>query len=775
LTRIAVFAAKTPHARGVCAGPVKAAAVALAGNATRSTHGRTDKTNLARNWTMLKRKRQNDTTSLILLILLAFSPLTLASRLEKTHNYDLQLEGLFPERADLHLEFSNKHELVNLEDSIRRDRVFFEVPEGVSRAYLHVEESYSSTIVVASLDPFFDSDHDKTVRRSLYHRTVKVTVKMINAHHHRVPNVTLNYAIGFPFFDQNAMEASLEEAEVVFHLPEQTFVYIKPEVHGRAQPHSDNPAYFRAKDGLEVFLVFSSAGTESQTSSLRMNVALDGEGFDVPEGTFFRYVTKDDAGDPVDQGIAATNDQGKAIIDITVDTAAYIDFAIGGSDGFEPVFFQPFDYVYNISTSSNSDDSSKDHDVIQIPVKSWKNVIVSVKDCFTGEMIDTRALVKFPEDAASPHSWYDRHLMPNRYSAFADDQGMAFFQLEPDVMVPIEVTASGYESYHSRIGIASNVTHLVAADLCKKFTVELKVIDPKHGNVAGHATVSVSIDGGKAFDITTNSRGKASFHATTAMRSLTLQLTDADDSIENPTFELHDAMDFLREVDLDILERMYTTEIATASCQDFRHYPEVPVLVQITYKNDDNDNGIHLRPPQGYKTWTSGHDHRQHLNEFVLTSDHHGYLRLRLHESATNVTLTVLQPPKTEATSTSASADHLNLGLMPSRDLPDRFQFLFRALPKIIEVNVKDAQSHRRLTGAPVAVTYYDHETDGHRTLNSITDGEGRAFVELDGCVEFASFVVSSPKDDCHDYHEEKRHHWNILDQHKFTIALKQK
>ena len=111
---------------------------------------------------------------------------------------------------------------------------------------------------------------------------------MINSQHHRVSNVTLNYAIGFPFFDQNAMEASLEEAEVVFHLPEQTFVYIKPEVHGRAQPHSDNPAYFRAKDGLEVFLVFSSAGTDSQTSSLRMNVALDGEGFDVPEGTFFR-------------------------------------------------------------------------------------------------------------------------------------------------------------------------------------------------------------------------------------------------------------------------------------------------------------------------------------------------------------------------------------------------------------------------------------------------------------------------------------------------------
>ena len=49
---------------------------------------------------------------------------------------------------------------------------------------------------------------------------------MINAHHHRVPNVTLNYAIGFPFFDQNAMEASLEEAEVVFHLPEKVLLTI---------------------------------------------------------------------------------------------------------------------------------------------------------------------------------------------------------------------------------------------------------------------------------------------------------------------------------------------------------------------------------------------------------------------------------------------------------------------------------------------------------------------------------------------------------------------
>jgi len=706
---------------------------------------------------MRKRKRNYNTASAILVILLTFLPSTLAAYRSENTYYEVQLEGLFPERADLHLEHPNKHEVINLEDSIRRDHATFQVPEGVSRAYLHVEESYSSTIVVTALNPFYDSDHDKAVHRSLYHQTAKVTVKMINAQHHRVPNVTLNYAIGFPFFGQNSMEASLEESEVIFHLPEQTLVYIKPE--SWAQPHPDNPDYFRAKDGMKIFLVFGTSHNSQSTSS-PATVVLDGEGFDIPEGTYMKYVTKDEAGDPIDQGLAATNEEGKAMIDIAINTA-YIDFAIGGSDGFDPVFFQPFDFIYNITHSFN--------DVIQIPVKSWKNVIVSVKDCFTGEAVKTRALVKFPEDAASPHSWYDRQLMPNRHSAFADDQGMAFFQLEPDVMVPIEVQASGYETYHSRIGIASNVTHLVSADLCKKFSVEMTVTDKNQGRVAGHATVSISLDGGRAFDVTTNSRGKAYFHASTAMKSLTLQLTDADESIKDPTFELHDELDFLREVDLDVLERMYTTEIATASCQDFRHYPEVPVLVQITYTDDNNDNGIHIRP-RGFKhTWPSGHDHRQHLKEFVLTSNHHGYLRLRLHESATNVTLTVLQPSTTEG------ADVTNLGLMPSQDLPDRFQFLFRALTKQIEVNVKDAENHHRLAGASVAITYYDQEEDRHRTQNSITDGEGRALIEIDGCTEFASFVVSSPKDDCHDYHEEKRHHWNVLDQHKFTIALKRR
>ena len=110
-----------------------------------------------------------------------------------------------------------------------------------------------------------------------------------------------------------------------------------------------------------------------------------------------------------------------------------------------------------------------------------------------------------------------------------------------------------------------------------QFTVEMTVVDRKHGNVAGHATISVSIDEGKAFDVTTNSRGLASFHATTAMKTLSLQVTDADEAIEQPAFELQDYMDFLKEVEVDVLERMYTSKIATASCQDFRHYPQVGI------------------------------------------------------------------------------------------------------------------------------------------------------------------------------------------------------
>ncbi len=60
----------------------------------------------------------------------------------------------------------------------------------------------------------------------------------------------------------------------------------------------------------------------------------------------------------------------------------------------------------------------------------------------------------------------------------------------------------------------------------------------------------------------------------------------------------------------------------------------------------------------------------------MLVSDKDGIVHLRLHESAANITLTVLEPPPYQP-------DVVNLGLMAKDDLPDRYDFAFFALPVI--------------------------------------------------------------------------------------------
>jgi len=46
-------------------------------------------------------------------------------------------------------------------------------------------------------------------------------------------------------------------------------------------------------------------------------------------------------------------------------------------------------------------------------------------------------------------------------------QGMAFFYLDSDLLIPVEVSAHGYKDFFSRISVASNTTYLVEASLCK--------------------------------------------------------------------------------------------------------------------------------------------------------------------------------------------------------------------------------------------------------------------------------------------------------------------
>lgn len=702
---------------------------------------------------------------------------------------------------------------------------------------------------------------------------------------------------------------------------------------------------------LILLALLPRMSTASSHDWISWDVALIGEGFQVPQDTVVRYVTKDWAGETESHGMLSSNALGAVTINVSLNTA-YIDLAIGGSDGFEPVYFQPFDYVYNVT--------HVDQGRLEIPVKSWKNVIVSLKDAFTGEEIES-GFIKFPEDAIDPRAgWYDQRWMPNSHSAYVDDQAMAFFQLEPDLFIPIQASAPGYKTWNSRISVASNTTHLVEANLHKYIDVTLKVLDkdPRsrlHRKVP-HARVEIGLDDRGVTELTTDKNGEATFQASTDLQRLSLRITDASE-VHQPSFELHDAENFLKEgevhiellershtltlatascaahfkhfghvsvifkidehtqfhrssdehglihltitestnnitahviqasqphhdlvglwplndwperfnfkfstsrvlaslkltdlyndrktaayatirvhlmpsdevfevvtnhqgrtkieipsnttnialqllddgnddivepgfdlyddcsnffelnkVDIEILERMYTVHIATASCQDLHHYADVPVLVHLCY-GDQEDSCQHVNihehvvnnPRQWLQEAPLGPDPRKHLRTFVQTSDSHGHLRLRMHSSVSNVTLTVLEAPRGQE----------HVGLMPREDLPEHISFVFFSLPQKVTIDVRDELTHVGLLGAPVHVKYFDPMTDDDRTVTTLTDPDGKAVVALDGCIEFASFTVSSPSRPTCDglrYEEEKIHHWNIMDRKSVRVHLK--
>ena len=88
--------------------------------------------------------------------------------------------------------------------------------------------------------------------------------------------------------------------------------------------------------------------------------------------------------------------------------------------------------------------------------------------------------------------------------------------------------------------------------------INIKVVDKdRHNHPVINAKISISIDNHKEFDVITNDKGEAIFDATTSMKNLSLQIVDADDSIQNPMFELQDEQYFLKEgnVHIKILER----------------------------------------------------------------------------------------------------------------------------------------------------------------------------------------------------------------------------
>jgi len=94
----------------------------------------------------------------------------------------------------------------------------------------------------------------------------------------------------------------------------------------------------------------------------------------------------------------------------------------------------------------------------------------------------------------------------------------------------------------------------------------------------------------------------------------------------------------------------YTIELATASCTHFKHFSDVPVLIQI----DDR-------------------------SEFVRSSDEHGIVSLRIKHNAKTVTAKVISKPA--YLHSYEHYHHSSIGLMPVDDLPRRFNFKFVSLP----------------------------------------------------------------------------------------------
>ena len=96
---------------------------------------------------------------------------------------------------------------------------------------------------------------------------------------------------------------------------------------------------------------------------------------------------------------------------------------------------------------------------LDIPILTRKNTLVSVKECGTGHILNQPAPISFPRDSAM-------HTIDHQHSSWTDDQGMAFFYLQPDIFIPYGVTATGYISYHSSLSLSANGTHFVEVNLC---------------------------------------------------------------------------------------------------------------------------------------------------------------------------------------------------------------------------------------------------------------------------------------------------------------------
>jgi hypothetical protein len=65
------------------------------------------------------------------------------------------------------------------------------------------------------------------------------------------------------------------------------------------------------------------------------------------------------------------------------------------------------------------------------------------------------------------NSWFNQETMGSRHEGQTDDQGLVFFNLEPDQLVRVQVAAAGYNAFEDLINVKSNVTYFVEANMCQ--------------------------------------------------------------------------------------------------------------------------------------------------------------------------------------------------------------------------------------------------------------------------------------------------------------------
>ena len=181
-------------------------------------------------------------------------------------------------------------------------------------AFLYLEQRDAATIILHDLKPMMHQNPSEEILRDLIADTVKVVIRMVDHQFQPLRSpIKLTYILPLLSRGINEMESD-ESGLVTFYLPSGFLVHLLPLENGVA----DNPSFFQAAEGLEVYLLVNQP--------LQLTVTLTADNFVVPLGTVIRYeaVTNYDQ----THGMGLTNSEGSLAIPVKADTNA-IQFFIG--------------------------------------------------------------------------------------------------------------------------------------------------------------------------------------------------------------------------------------------------------------------------------------------------------------------------------------------------------------------------------------------------------------------------------------------------------------